>query len=319
MRLLALDIGGTNSRFADCTILTKSDFKIEKIFSVETKQADINSFQDLINNYNSSKPEPFISFNDYDVVSIAVAGPVKERQCSPPNISWDINLNDIPSLPQTFIFNDFVAQAYAFLHEKEINKLVPVRVSDKPAQGNTAVIGAGTGLGHCLIAAKNTNLTHKHVIASEAGHSGFTFKQDEQDIEAFFQTKTGHDFLFNDLIVSGSGLCLLHEYISGRNYSAKDVFMDSENNVLTLKYFSRFYARACRNYCLSNYVTDKLIISGGLAAKYPELIKNRIFLDEFETIESYGNILKNISIYLNKNEYIGLSGACYYALLNQTV
>lgn len=321
MRLLAIDIGGTNSRFADCHILDSNDqssidFEIKQSFNTDTVQPGIESFQDLIEQFDKNKANSFLDFLNYDSIAIAIAGPVYGRQCSPPNISWDIDLDSIPSLPHAVLLNDFVAQAYAFIQNDEIDKLVPIRKFKKPVTGNSAVIGAGTGLGHCLISPVDVEQTKYHVVASEAGQTGFTFNQDELEIAAFFQSKTGQNFINNDTVVSGSGLSLIHEYLTGEHITGKDIFFDSDKNTQTLEWFSRFYGRACRNYCLSTCVTDKLIISGGLAAKHPELIKSEFFFDDFESMDSHKHLLNNVSIYLNINENIGLLGASYF-ILNQ--
>ena len=314
MRLLAIDIGGTNCRFADCIAENSqpstSSFDIKQVFNIDTDKPDITSFRDMIDVFNTNKPESYRNFTDYDVISIAAAGPVIGKRCSPPNISWDINLDESPALEKIHLLNDFVAQAYAFTQAVELEKLICIRKSENLSMGNSAVIGAGTGLGHSLISTIDNSF---HIIASEAGQSGFTFYQDEKEIEHFFQEKTGENFIYNDLVVSGSGLSLLHEFFSGETCSAKDIFA-ANNNKKTLDYFSRFYARACRNFCLSGCVTDKLIISGGLAAKHPDLIDNQSFLDEFHCSPTHKYLLNNISIYLNQNENIGLVGACFYAI-----
>jgi len=315
MRLLAIDIGGTNSRFADCYYQSKTDFKIEQIFSIETNQPGINNFQDLLNAYETSKPESFLNLEKYNLVSIAVAGPVNGKQSSPPNIAWDIKLDDIPSLPEAILLNDFVAQAYAFSIPAEQKKLDKIRVHDKNHQGSIAIIGAGTGLGHSMLIPVKHKKQSYEVLASEAGQACFTFTKEEKELESFILDKTKQNYAINDLIVSGSGISLIHEFLTNRILSAKDVFLDTKNNEATLNLFSRFYARACRNYCLSSCITDKLIITGGIAAKHPELINNQYFIEELNDSITHQKILRQISIYLNKQENIGLLGACFYSLI----
>jgi glucokinase len=314
MRLLALDIGGTNSRFADCHYQSKTNFNIDQIFNLQTNQSGIHNFQDLLNAYEASKPESFLNLEDYDLISIAVAGPVAQpdgRQCSPPNIPWDIDLDDYSSLPKTVLLNDFTAQAYAFQNPEEIIKLDQIRISKNSVIGNTAIIGAGTGLGHCLLVPIEESY---YVVPSEAGQSTFTFNIDEKELESFILNKTRKTLAINDHIVSGSGLSLIHEFFTKQSLSPETIFSDHDQNHTTLEVFSRFYARACRNYCLSSCVTDKLIISGGLAAKHPEIINSEDFSKEFELSESHRHSLENISIYMNNNENIGLIGSCFYAL-----
>ena len=312
IKRLVIDIGGTNSRFGDCTCLSHSNFKINQIFTIDTRHSDIHTFLDFINVYNSHKPEIFLTFDDYESVCIAVAGPVINNECNPPNISWNINLNNTDLNTNIVLLNDFEAQAYAFTRTEIFNDLLPIRKSKQTYKGNSAIIGAGTGLGHALISRMTNNLNEFQIIASEAGQSGFTFTENEQEIKSFFHKKLKNNWISNDKVVSGSGLALLHEFISGEHKSPKEILKKPETDNETLSLFSRFYARACRNYCLTNAVSENLILSGGIAAKHPYLVNNSSFFDEFENTSTHRNILQKISICLNKNENIGLTGALIY-------
>ncbi len=308
-----MDIGGTNSRFADCYYQSNIDFNIEHIFSINTNQSDIKSFHDLLKSFDSNKPDSFLTSSEYDLISIAIAGPVVGKKAFPPNITWDIDLDDHPALAKTVLLNDFVAQATAFTIPHELEKLDVIREVNKTYSGATAVIGAGTGLGHSILVPVVTQINRYQIIASEAGHACFTFSKDEKELESFILDKINQKLVINDVVVSGYGLSLIHEFLTNQTLSPEEVFVDT-NNKTTLNLFSRLYARACRNYCLSSSITDKLIITGGIAAKHPEVVNNEQFIDEFEDSSTHRQILQNISIYLNKLENIGLLGACYFAL-----
>ena len=313
MKLLALDIGGTNCRFAHCHYTSVSNFQIETTFDIATRQKEINCFEELLNFYEHIKAEPFLAINEYDLISIAIAGPVFGKHSCPPNIPWDIDLEKFPSLPESFLLNDFVAQAYALLIPGEIQKLEIIKDAGNTT-GTIALVGAGTGLGHCMLVPVEDRQNDYQIYPSEAGQAAFAFTHDERELEAFILNKTRQDYVTNDRIVSGTGLSLIHEFLHGVALPAKDIFLDADNKKETLKLFSRFYGRACRNYCLSSCITGKLIISGGIAAKQPELVGSHFFLEEFENSSTHRPMLENISIYLNKKENIGLSGAVCYAL-----
>jgi glucokinase len=311
MRLLAMDIGGTNSRFADCHYQSKSDFNIESYLTFKTNEIEINGFQDLLNHFNKNKPESFLNFEEYSLISIAIAGPVNGRQSFPPNISWNVDLDDIPTLPNTYLINDFVAQAYAFSIPDEVEKLELISGLGITKSDSIAIVGAGTGLGHSLLLPDNDGY---RIISSEAGHTCFTFTKNEKEIELFILNKTKRTYVINDEIISGNGISLIHEFLTGKSLSPKNVFADKENNELTLNYFSRFYGRACRNFCLSVNLPDALIITGGITAKHPEIINNGTFVNEFTSQTDYQEILTKTSILLNNNENIGLTGSIIYAL-----
>jgi glucokinase len=314
MRLLAIDIGGTNSRFADCYYQSENDFNIKHTFNIKTKQACINSFQDLLNVYDSSKAELFLNHNKYDVISIAGAGPVNGNKCCLTNVSWNIDLDQHPTLPKTFLLNDFTAQAYAFSIPEELEKLEPIRINSNSNKETIAIIGAGTGLGHSLLMPSEACGSRYKVIPSEAGQACFTFYAKEKELESFILEKTGQDYAINDLVVSGTGISLIHEFISGQTLNPEVIFSNSTNHEQTLRLFSTFYARACRNFCLYAGIPDTLIITAGIAAKHPELINNELFINEFNDSKTHQSDLKETSIYLNSNEKTGLLGSFIYAL-----
>ena len=87
----------------------------------------------------------------------------------------------------------------------------------------------------------------------------------------------------------------------------------------TCRWFSRFYARQCRNYCLSLLpVVDTLFVSGGVASKNPFLVDNRHFLEEFVGGTTKAQELDAIAIRLARTESLGLLGAAHYGALKLT-
>ena len=309
--ILAADIGGTCSRFAVFTVTTEGLSRTSAVFTFPTRQDGINSFSDFLKHYRNYRPENFPGLEDIENIALAVPGPVRGNRCTLPNIDWDIDLDEV-SCSNITLLNDFTAQGFACLLPDVIARLLPVKPGMAIDAGNIAVIGAGTGLGHCCLAHDGDSY---FPIPSESGYSTFAFRgQTEKRFEEFLLSKTGRPYIVNDHVVSGSGLAHLHEFLTGRRCAAEEVFTDN-NNEETLALFSRFYGRTCRNYCLTAMITGSLIISGGLAIKHPELITCKNFMDEFlaSAAPAYDALLGELPVWLNPDENIGLLGAASYA------
>lgn len=92
------------------------------------------------------------------------------------------------------------------------------------------------------------------------------------------------------------------------------IVKNPEKSKTTLEWYSRFYGRACRDYCLSMCAVGGLVISGGIAAKNPSLVHTDVFLEEFWNRRSSVDILRRIPILLNRREDIGLLGSACVGL-----
>ncbi len=318
MNILAIDIGGTHSRFAH--IEAESFDQINRIPTqqIATQSEHTHSLQDLLDYFLANKTDSFYDLSEYKTIALSVPGPVYDEICLPPNIPWPIDVSLLKKSHKVFMLNDFSAQAYGCLVDAVRSEMDIIHNAGMSKDNISAVIGAGTGIGHALL------LKHKQqysVVSSEAGHATFSFMGDEEKAFEQFVLKRLHvNYCVNDHIVNGRGICLLHEFLSAEKCTAAQIFSNPERNAHTLDLFVRFYARLARNYCLSNCIDNQLIISGGLAAKNPALLQRAEFSAEFSnlTTESYRPLLDKINIYLNKRDDVGLIGAAKYACLIHT-
>ncbi len=313
MRILAADIGGTNSRFACVEIDNLSSVSMGESFVFPTWLESISSLHDLLDHFQQHAPFEIADLEHYHAVSLGVAGAVDRGKATLPNIPWDIDLASADNAPDIFMLNDFAAQAHAFLDENVLDQLKSVRPGRGFGPGSIAIIGAGTGLGH---AALKPVATRRVVIGSESGHTTFAFHgPQERDIERFLKSRIGKKWISNDDVVSGSGAALIHECLSGETVSPANALSDASANAQTRTMFSRFYARACKNYCLAMHPVEKLIITGGIAAKNPHLVRSKEFSQEFNDADHYRHLLKTVPIYLNTDQSLGIRGAAIHAWL----
>jgi glucokinase len=313
MKILAADIGGTNARFARVEITGADSLTMSEPLIFPTWGEDIESFDHLLDHYSAHRPKGSPDIEGFDALSIAIAGAVSGKNATLPNISWDIDLAVSRRVQKAYLLNDFFAQAHAFMNPNVFDRMERVRSGSAPGPGSIAIVGAGTGLGH---AALKPVAGKRIVIASEAGHTTFAFQGvKEREIETAMLARTGKSWLSGDDVVSGSGAARLHEALTGVSVSPAEALKATDPESLTCRYFSRFYARVCRNYCLTMYPVEALVISGGVAAKNPHLLSSAAFSESFDDGRSYRHILERIPVYLNRDEHIGIKGAAIHAWL----
>jgi glucokinase len=303
--ILAADIGGTNSRFACFTADPGGALALRGVARLKTGQAD--SFAGLLAALWQGEFAP--GPQEFDLAVLAVAGPVQGGSYSrPPNIAWDIRAADAEKagLARCLLVNDFVAQAFG-CRTDAVREARVVQAGRADPAAALAVIGAGTGLGHCALVPHGAGFAP---VPSEAGHAAFPlYGEAEERFARFLRERTGKPYPYGDLVVSGPGLSLLHEFLTGERLPAREIDRRLTPESETLVWFARLYGRACRNYALSVLALGGLFVSGGVAAKNPGLVDNPHFLAEFCDSASHGALLREIPVRLNLNEDLGLYGA----------
>jgi glucokinase len=299
------DIGGTHSRFALFSVEAGTVTLVHEQWEKSTRAA---SLEDLLT---------ALDFSLCKVAVLAVPGPITPADVLTfPHVPWSISRASLKTrYPDTnfFFINDFTAQAYGCLTEA-VDTALPVLGTAK-SQGDIAIVGAGTGLGHGGL--KRTARGDYLHISSEAGQIPFPFAAEgfEQNFRAFLVQTSGISRPVGDEVVSGKGLALLHQYITGKALLPHELAATLDDRSETSLYFARFYARACKHYVLSTLAAGgSLFISGGVAIKNPFLVDNAVFRQEFlEGSETAQRVLHQISVALVQNEGIGLFGAAFYA------
>ncbi len=315
--ILAADIGGTTSRFAVFSATPDGALALlDDPLRLSTN--DFSSFRDLLLAVRDSVLGQ--AFARADRVAFAVAGPVRGGLCDPPNIAWDLDLDrDLDGLGlglglglrPAVLVNDFVAQAWGCLTEAGSGAEVIQAGQADPARP-LAVVGAGTGLGHCALVPDGSG--GHAALPSEAGHAAFAFEgQEEAEFVRFVRANTGVAAPVGDQVVSGSGLALVHWFLTSERLTPEEAAAHLDGDSPTLRWFARFYGRACRHYVLNVLGLGGLYVSGGVAARNPVLVRHRAFLREFTDSEAFGGLLAKVPVRLNANQDTGLYGAAFCA------
>ncbi len=311
-KILAADLGGTNSRFACFEFDEASGLRLAG--KARLKTAEHSSFGQLLEALWDSglKYGP----DQYDIAVLAVPGPViKGVYCHPANIAWDINVSKAEvkyGLKNCRLINDFAAQAYA-CRTPVVDSGLVIQEGHVDQDGALIVIGAGTGLGHCALVPVGGSFV---TVNSEGGHKGFPFVGErEAEYERFIRETTGHPFCYGDLVVTGLGLTLLHRFLTGEELTPHQVAATLTPESETLEWYARFYGRAARDYALTVVPLGGVYIAGGITAKNPILVQSPHFINEFRLSVEYPELLAMLPVILNGNDDSGLYGAAFFAQL----
>ena len=310
--ILSADIGGTNSRFAWFELGEKGLTHRDTIW---LKTGEASSFRDLLGNLVDSGFGMTPASCDLGVMAVPAA--VKGgKRAKPPNISWEIdagNVDDLFARGSLLLINDFVAQAFA-TKTRAVSGATLVKDGQAQEDATVAAVGAGTGLGHCALVPDGCG--GYVAVPAEAGHTAFAFYGPrELELQSFLTKRTAKPYVYGDIVVSGRGLSLVHEFLTGQKLEPAEVSERSGPESDTTAWFARLYGRACRHYALSVLSLGGVFLAGGVAAKNPDLVMHSAFAEEFVHSPTYGYLLQNIPVWLNANEDSGLWGAAYFGEL----
>lgn len=307
-QILVADIGATNIRFASFKIQPEHKLHLMAVAAIPT--ANIHS-----------GPELIAIFQDQDFLSgaqamvLAVAGVVQNgRYCRLTNAHWDLDLNILSAkIPKkSVLINDFVAQAMGCITTQIQSGMLEIQKGLPDSKGVLAAIGPGTGLGMCTLVPSSDKFGYL-ALPSEGGHAPWPFlTRQEFAFQQFLLQQTGYAHAFGDIILSGRGLSLIHEFLTGRKLAPPEVAAEAGPDSETAAWFARFFGRACRILALHVLPKGGLFLCGGVAAKNPQFVIHPEFLREFTDSPAYKELLSLIPVRLTTNAHTGLYGAAMY-------
>nr|WP_321514224.1 glucokinase [uncultured Pseudodesulfovibrio sp.] len=308
-KILAADLGGTNSRFALFETTGDSFVMVDSIW-LETHGAE--SFPQLLEQLWSS--EFPVRPGDFDCAVLAAAGAVVGGVTCPrlTNASWGIDIRDVDfGTHSVSVINDFAAQAFA-CRTSAVDDAMVIQDGESVDGAPIAVIGAGTGLGYSALIPTECGWS---ALPFEGGHMAFPFfGRKEAEYGEFNQRESGRHWPEGDSVVTGLGLKLVHSFLTGEDLTPKEISASITIKDQTTKWYSRFYARACRDWAIGVMSRGGFFIAGGIAAKNPMFVTVPEFLEEFHDSHIYGDFLRSVPIRLNCNEESGLYGAGFYGM-----
>jgi glucokinase len=267
------------------------------------------------------------------IACFGIAGPVQHGRSHTTNLPWRVDgaqLASELSVAAALLINDLEANAYgiAELGQADFALLNP---GADDAEGNAAVIAAGTGLGEAGMYWDGE--THRP-FACEGGHADFAPRnQLESELLAFLLDEFGHASW--ERVLSGPGLHNVYRFFLkvkpgaespqvAREIAAGDAAAAISRAaaerccptcVAAVELFLSLYGAEAGNLALKIMAVGGLYVGGGIAPKMLAALKASDFLHSFSAKGRMQSMLANIPVRAILTDKAALLGAARCAAL----
>jgi glucokinase len=316
---LSADVGGTKTLVG---VFASGKNRPEPRIVREYATLDFDSLPDLITTFLDETGASGIR-----AAAFGVAGPVTGLVARMVNVPWVADAEPVGEMldAPVALLNDLEAMAHAvpFL---EPDELATLQEGVEAANGNAALIAAGTGLGEALL----HNIDGRFVPASsEGGHADFAARTPrELAFVAELSATTGR--VDHDRVISGPGIVNLYRFTHGPRPCG---VVDDDDDVATLpariaecamadscpecvealNMFVAAYGAEAGNLALRSMATAGLYVGGGIAPKLLSALEAGGFMDAFLAKEPLSDLLRLVPVRVILNEAAALLGAAVYA------
>ena len=262
---------------------------------------------------------------------LAVAGPIRQqaaRQFSQlTNLAWRLDsqqLSEALRIPQLSLLNDFQAIGYSLevLGEQE---LAPLQSAHADPDAPRLVVGAGTGLGVCLVIPEGTSYTS---YPTEGGHLAFA-PLDIQQESLYFFLRNQYRRVSYERLLSGAGLVNIYQFLLHARHEEDDPLLHGEDPAAAIgthalngqhplaieavELFMRIYGAFVGDLALACLPRGGVYIAGGIAPKLLALLQRGEFLTAFQQKGRMSAIMGDFPIQVITNPASGLLGAARFA------
>lgn len=321
--ILAGDIGGTNTRLA-----------IVKIVRGHIQVLAQKTFPSREEPSLESALRKFLQVPLYPIkkACLGVAGPVLHGRCEATNLPWIIDSSEIArqlNLPRIDLINDLEAKAHgiAALETKDFEVL---NQGDHNAQGNRAVISAGTGLGEAVLFWDEKGY---RPFASEGGHADFA-PRNHVETDLLYYLLKGHSRVSMERVISGKGLLNIYRFLRDTGRAEEPAWLAdqmrqkeppaviTENGLQgrgslcmeSLDLFVSLYGAEAGNLALKVMATGGVYLGGGIAPRIISKLREPIFMNAFKAKGRMKPLLQAIPVRVILNPSVSLFGAALYTV-----
>jgi len=322
--ILAGDIGGTKTNLALCAF--KED-KLEIIEQLQFASRAFSTFSEVISKFKEET-----NMKEISAVCFGIAGPVINGRCRTTNLPWDISTADLQKdlgTQKVRLFNDLEATAYGMLYLPE-EAFVNLNPTGRAAEGNRAVIAAGTGLGEAMLYHDGEQY---HPIGTEGGHCDFAPITSQQDELLKWMRKRYPGHVSFERVLSGPGIYVLYEFLRDSGFAPEPASMLTpeegkdrsamvsecalkERDPLckeTLRLFAEIYGSEAGNLALKCMSLGGVFIGGGIAPKILPILQNEYFINGFFSKGRFEELLRGMQVKIALNPETALLGAAHFA------
>jgi glucokinase len=318
--LLAGDIGGTK------TLLGLFDRAVPRPHPIAIRAFSTREYGDLATMISVFAGEAAVPRSNIEAAAFGVAGPVLGKAAQLTNVPWGVDaqrLAETLDIGPVNLLNDLQAMAYAVpvLHSAELHVL---QEGVPPADGNMALIAAGTGLGEAFL-----HFVDGRLIPSpcEGGHADFAART-ERDISVLRSLVQRYRRASVEHVISGPGLVNLFRAMHAGPCRAG---IDEESRgapaaitsaalegrcpscVDTLATFIEAYGAEAGNLALRTVATAGLFVGGGIAPQILPAFADGTFMRAFRDKAPLDDLMARIPVKVILHAEPGLLGAAVYA------
>ncbi|MGW8247986.1 MAG: glucokinase [Acidiferrobacterales bacterium] len=323
MNILAADVGGTHTRFM---LAQEHDRRFSVIYQQDYPSQQYPGLLPLVQEFLQSGD----ATDKPDRACFAVAGPVHNGRVKVTNLPWQldsVSLAESLGIERISLINDFEAIGYGIAHLGDKDLEILNRGVDVE-HGNRVVLGAGTGLGQCLLTWCGDSY---QVHATEGGHADFAARN-EQEIDLLNATLQTQSRVSYEDLLSGRGLATIYRYLStsgeaGRSsqqdpLQAEDVAaaisekakQGDELAQSAMQLFMSVYGAHAGDLVLATRATGGVYLAGGITYKNLEFMKSGEFMQAFLQKPPMNALLERTPVRVILNPDVGLFGAVAFAL-----
>jgi len=326
--ILAGDIGGAHARLAAFeTEGSRLQCVVEKTYS-SLKHAGLG---EIIGDFVKTEGIPAQS------ACFGVAGPVRGGRSKISNLPWVIDSRELAAqlkLRTVGLINDLEAFAYG-IDALESKDFETISEGSSDAEGNMAVVSAGSGLGE--VGLYWDGFRH-HPFACEGGHTEFAPKNElEIELLQYLMKTYGNQHVSYERILSGPGVKKVYEFLRDSSKEEEPAWLKeqlaeapdapaliselalSKKAAIcdrTLSVFVSVFGSEAGNCALKFMGTGGIFVAG-IAGKIIAKMKEAVFMDAFLDKGRMAPLLEAIPVKIVLNDDSGLIGAARYTLVQK--
>ena len=326
--ILAGDIGATNARLAAFeTEGNRLQCVVEKVYPSQQH----NGLTEIVAAFTKAEGIPVQS------ACFGVAGPVRGGRSKISNLPWTIDSREVAAqlkLRTVGLINDLEAFAYG-IDALESKDFVALSEGSSEAEGNTALVSAGSGLGE---AGLYWDGHRHHPFACEGGHTEFAPKNDvEIELLQYLMKKYKNQHVSYERILSGPGIKNIYEFLRDTSREEEPAWLRDDLAAApdapalisqmaltqkaaicdrTLSIFVSVFGSEAGNCALKFMCTGGIFIAG-IAGKIVSKMQDGTFMESFLSKGRMRTLLQEIPVKIVLNDDSGLIGAARFTLVQK--
>jgi glucokinase len=335
--LLAGDIGGTKTLLG---IFSAAPERPAPVEVGEFVTLEYDALEPMVREFLKAQG---IDPRRIDAACFGVAGAVTEDVARLTNVPWLVDAAQVQealAFKRARVINDLQALAHG-VTVLDASELRALQVGVPLADGNAAVIAAGTGLGEAML----HNLDGRFVpAASEGGHADFAART-PREMELVRELTRIFGRVGVELVISGPGLVNIYQFthhsfgsgptltpnslaparlcqgvLSVREHSDLGARISTsamegrcEACIEAFDLFISAYGSEAGNLALRYVATAGVYVGGGIAPKILSALETGLFMEAFRDKEPMAHLVATIPVSVILNPEAGLLGAAVHA------